>query len=162
MHPRKVDGLDERAQWHRRLDRLGSCIDWVKQFGYDPIWFGVILVVEKGHQFQVATFRAEADYQDGRRPERVSFGDAMADQTFAELAGAGVRRRQRLGFAQIVPCGSGIRLLQEPFAALDISPSQLAEQFPGLLMPAHGRLVEELLGLFEAAVLQRRPDLSQG
>jgi poly(A) polymerase len=41
--------------------------------------FGVILVVENGHQFQVATFRAEADYQDGRHPERVVFGDAMAD-----------------------------------------------------------------------------------
>ncbi|HVV72819.1 MAG TPA: CCA tRNA nucleotidyltransferase [Verrucomicrobiae bacterium] len=41
--------------------------------------FGVVIVVEAGNQFQVATFRAEADYQDGRRPEQVSFGDAMAD-----------------------------------------------------------------------------------
>ncbi len=41
--------------------------------------FGVMLVVEGGRQFQVATFRAEADYQDGRRPEQISFGDAMAD-----------------------------------------------------------------------------------
>src|SRR2546427_4877646 len=41
--------------------------------------FGVVLVVEGGHQFQVATFRAEADYQDGRHPEQVTFGDAMAD-----------------------------------------------------------------------------------
>ena len=41
--------------------------------------FGVIVVLEKDHQFQVATFRAEADYQDGRRPERVRFGDAQAD-----------------------------------------------------------------------------------
>jgi poly(A) polymerase len=41
--------------------------------------FGVIVVIEGGHQFQVATFRAEADYQDGRRPERVAFGDALAD-----------------------------------------------------------------------------------
>src|SRR2546430_15902133 len=29
--------------------------------------FGVIVVLEACHQFQVATFRAEADYQDGRR-----------------------------------------------------------------------------------------------
>jgi poly(A) polymerase len=43
--------------------------------------FGVIIVVEDDHQFQVATFRAEADYQDGRHPEHVSFGDAMADAT---------------------------------------------------------------------------------
>jgi len=41
--------------------------------------FGVMIVVEGGRQFQVATFRAEADYQDGRRPEQVSFGDAVAD-----------------------------------------------------------------------------------
>jgi len=30
------------------------------------------------HQFQVATFRAEADYQDGRRPEKVVFANAEA------------------------------------------------------------------------------------
>ena len=41
--------------------------------------FGVVVVVEGGHQFQVATFRAEADYRDGRHPEQVSFGDARAD-----------------------------------------------------------------------------------
>jgi poly(A) polymerase len=41
--------------------------------------FGVMVVIEDGHQFQVATFRDEADYRDGRHPEQVSFGDAMAD-----------------------------------------------------------------------------------
>ncbi len=41
--------------------------------------FGVVVVVESRLQFQVATFRAEADYQDGRHPEKVSFGDARAD-----------------------------------------------------------------------------------
>ena len=41
--------------------------------------FGVIIVVVGGQQFQVATFRAEADYQDGRRPEKVVFADAEAD-----------------------------------------------------------------------------------
>jgi tRNA nucleotidyltransferase/poly(A) polymerase len=41
--------------------------------------FGVMLVREGDHQFQVATFRAEADYRDGRHPETVSFGDARAD-----------------------------------------------------------------------------------
>src|SRR5436190_6502940 len=41
--------------------------------------FGVIVVQEGKHQFQVATFRAEADYRDGRHPEKVAFGDAMAD-----------------------------------------------------------------------------------
>src|SRR5262245_47582157 len=41
--------------------------------------FGVIVVVEGKEQFQVATFRAEADYADGRRPETVVFSDAKAD-----------------------------------------------------------------------------------
>ena len=41
--------------------------------------FGVMVVVEGEHQFQVATFRAEADYQDGRHPEQVTFSNAQAD-----------------------------------------------------------------------------------
>ena len=41
--------------------------------------FGVMVVVEGGQQFQVATFRAESDYLDGRRPEQITFGDARAD-----------------------------------------------------------------------------------
>jgi poly(A) polymerase len=41
--------------------------------------FGVIVVVENRIQFQVATFRAEADYQDGRRPEKIVFANAEAD-----------------------------------------------------------------------------------
>ncbi len=41
--------------------------------------FGVMLALEDGHEFQVATFRAEADYQDGRHPEHVTFSDARAD-----------------------------------------------------------------------------------
>src|ERR1035438_7013205 len=41
--------------------------------------FGVMVVVEGKQQFQVATFRAEADYQDGRRPEKVVFANAEAD-----------------------------------------------------------------------------------
>ncbi len=41
--------------------------------------FGVIIVVEGSQQFQVATFRAEADYQDGRRPEKIIFANAEAD-----------------------------------------------------------------------------------
>ena len=41
--------------------------------------FGVMIVVEAKHQFQVATFRAEADYQDGRRPTKVVFASAEAD-----------------------------------------------------------------------------------
>ncbi|MFN3408838.1 MAG: CCA tRNA nucleotidyltransferase [Limisphaerales bacterium] len=41
--------------------------------------FGVMVVIEAGRQFQVATFRAESDYRDGRHPRQVSFGDPQAD-----------------------------------------------------------------------------------
>jgi poly(A) polymerase len=41
--------------------------------------FGVVVAVVRGGQFQIATFRAESDYRDGRRPETVVFGDARAD-----------------------------------------------------------------------------------
>jgi len=41
--------------------------------------FGVVIVVVDGNPFQVATFRAESDYADGRRPSQVSFGDPRAD-----------------------------------------------------------------------------------
>jgi len=41
--------------------------------------FGVIIVLEEGVQLQVATFRAESDYTDGRRPDTVAYADARAD-----------------------------------------------------------------------------------
>jgi poly(A) polymerase len=41
--------------------------------------FGVLLVAEKGHTFEVATFRTEEGYGDGRRPDRVTYADARAD-----------------------------------------------------------------------------------
>lgn len=41
--------------------------------------FGVICVVEHRQVFQVATFRNDEDYKDGRRPGKVVFGDAQAD-----------------------------------------------------------------------------------
>ncbi|MED5381513.1 MAG: HD domain-containing protein, partial [Verrucomicrobiota bacterium] len=41
--------------------------------------FGVIMVLEAGHEYQVATFRAEAGYTDGRRPGSVRFTDSRED-----------------------------------------------------------------------------------
>ncbi len=35
--------------------------------------FGVVLVIEKGIAFDVATFRADTNYKDGRRPEKIEF-----------------------------------------------------------------------------------------
>jgi tRNA nucleotidyltransferase/poly(A) polymerase len=41
--------------------------------------FGVILVIEEGEPFEVATFRAEGPYPDGRRPAWVKPADARTD-----------------------------------------------------------------------------------
>lgn len=41
--------------------------------------FGVILVIADGIEFQVATFRADGAYIDGRRPEDVTFTTAEGD-----------------------------------------------------------------------------------
>ncbi len=43
------------------------------------ISFGVVLVIEGGQKYEVATFRTEEDYADGRRPGRVSFATAGED-----------------------------------------------------------------------------------
>ncbi|MGO8918030.1 MAG: polynucleotide adenylyltransferase PcnB, partial [Stellaceae bacterium] len=41
--------------------------------------FGVIVVLAEGDQFEVATFRADAPYTDGRRPSAVRFGTIEED-----------------------------------------------------------------------------------
>ena len=41
--------------------------------------FGVILVLEQGQEIQVATFRGDGAYRDGRHPESVTYTDAEGD-----------------------------------------------------------------------------------
>ena len=41
--------------------------------------FGVIIVRESGYQFQVATFRSDGTYLDGRHPDSVTFTNAEED-----------------------------------------------------------------------------------
>ena len=41
--------------------------------------FGVIIAVENGHHFEVATFRSDSGYSDGRRPDAVTFTSAKED-----------------------------------------------------------------------------------
>jgi tRNA nucleotidyltransferase/poly(A) polymerase len=43
------------------------------------VQFGVVLVIHRGHPFEVATFRSDAEYTDGRRPSGVVFTDARTD-----------------------------------------------------------------------------------
>jgi poly(A) polymerase len=41
--------------------------------------FGVVMVLMEGKQVEVATFRTEGGYQDGRHPDRVEFASARQD-----------------------------------------------------------------------------------
>src|SRR5215471_11201191 len=41
--------------------------------------FGVVLVIHRDHDFEVATFRSDEAYIDGRRPTGVVFTDAKTD-----------------------------------------------------------------------------------
>lgn len=41
--------------------------------------FGVVIVKRDGHQIEVATFRTDGSYKDGRRPESVTFSTAEED-----------------------------------------------------------------------------------
>lgn len=41
--------------------------------------FGIVVVVEKGHQFEVATFRKDINYVDGRKPTQIELSTAEED-----------------------------------------------------------------------------------
>ena len=43
------------------------------------IHFGVVLVMENNFEFEVATFRSDGTYSDGRHPDTVTFCDARGD-----------------------------------------------------------------------------------
>jgi poly(A) polymerase len=43
------------------------------------VQFGVVLVLHEGHPFEVATFRSEGGYADGRRPTEVAFSTVEED-----------------------------------------------------------------------------------
>jgi len=41
--------------------------------------FGVILAIKNGHHFEIATFRSDSGYSDGRRPDAIEFTHAEED-----------------------------------------------------------------------------------
>lgn len=57
-------------------DEIEDVLEYTKPVGKE---FGVILVIENGHTFEVATFRSDSGYSDGRRPDAVLFSDAKED-----------------------------------------------------------------------------------
>ncbi|MBI4975061.1 CCA tRNA nucleotidyltransferase [Candidatus Peregrinibacteria bacterium] len=41
--------------------------------------FGVVLAIQNNHTFEIATFRSDSGYSDGRRPDAIEFTDAKKD-----------------------------------------------------------------------------------
>ena len=69
--------------------------------------FGVVLVIEEGYPYEVATFRVETGYDDGRHPSQVAFATAEED----------VRRRDFTinGLLMDPETGPGHRLRRRPY-----------------------------------------------
>ncbi|HET6780857.1 MAG TPA: CCA tRNA nucleotidyltransferase [bacterium] len=59
-----------------RPERVTSLLDRAVLVGAE---FGVVAVSSHGHQYEVATFRTEGPYLDGRRPSSVKFATAEDD-----------------------------------------------------------------------------------
>jgi poly(A) polymerase len=72
--------------------------------------FGVMLVVLDGEQFEVATFRAEAGYVDGRRPSAVRFGTLEEDVKRRDFTIGGMYLDPATG--QIIDLVGGMRDLR--------------------------------------------------
>lgn len=59
-----------------RPDEIEKILDRTIPVGKE---FGVILAILEGHHFEVATFRSDSGYSDGRRPDAVTFTSAKED-----------------------------------------------------------------------------------
>jgi poly(A) polymerase len=72
--------------------------------------FGVMLVLLGGEQFEVATFRAEAGYADGRRPSTIRFGSLEEDVKRRDFTIGGMYLDPATG--QIIDLVGGMRDLR--------------------------------------------------
>ena len=88
--------------------------------------FGVVVVMVNGHQIEVATFRADGAYSDGRRPDEVHYSDNVKDDVMrrdftinglvADFAGEDGTGANRPGFEGI---GSTPLFLKDFVGGLD-------------------------------------------
>jgi poly(A) polymerase len=73
---RGVAPLDYDIVTSARPDDVTAIFPYTVPVG---IAFGIVLVIEEGRHYEVATFRTEGGYEDGRRPSRVQFATAEED-----------------------------------------------------------------------------------
>ncbi|HCW32823.1 MAG: polynucleotide adenylyltransferase/metal dependent phosphohydrolase [Candidatus Peregrinibacteria bacterium GW2011_GWE2_39_6] len=72
----KKDPLDYDIATSAKPDEIEKLLDKTIPIGKK---FGVILATENNHHFQIATFRSDSGYSDGRRPNAVTFTNAEED-----------------------------------------------------------------------------------
>lgn len=71
-----IEPLDYDVATSAHPDQVVQLFPQARKVG---VQFGVVLVRNQGRWVEVATFRTDFDYLDGRRPSRVTFGDAQQD-----------------------------------------------------------------------------------
>lgn len=71
-----VEPSDYDVASDARPEQVGALFGGAHRVGES---FGVMLVSVMGHQIEVATFRSDGFYSDGRRPDTVTFSDASHD-----------------------------------------------------------------------------------
>ena len=67
---------DHDVVTNARPEEIKQVFRWTLEIGAK---FGVVVVRAGGQQIEVATFRTEEGYTDGRHPDRVEYADARAD-----------------------------------------------------------------------------------
>src|SRR5262249_42199376 len=72
----RVEPADYDIATSARPEQIISIFPRTEPIG---VQFGVVLVIVRGHGFEVATFRSDEAYIDGRRPSGVVFTDAKQD-----------------------------------------------------------------------------------
>ncbi len=141
--------------------------------------FGVILVIEEGEVYDVATFRKDGDYKDGRRPESIEWSTAEEDakrrdftlnalfyDPFAQKAYDFVGGVADLEAQRIVVVGDpharfsedylrvlrALRFRSElGFQIADNVVTAIAEVREGLMQVAHERIKDEIFKLLQGA-----------
>lgn len=149
--------------------------------------FGVILVLVEDFHFEVATFRREGGYYDGRHPTSVSFADAREDALRRDFTVNAlfldsendrildfVQGRQDLEARIIRTVGSPdarfredrLRLLRAirfacclDFILETSTRAEIARQAPGILQVSQERIREELLKILTGPAPHRGLDL---
>lgn len=71
LHPKDFDIVTDATP-----DQLEGLFEHTIPVGKQ---FGVILVIQNGHHFEIATFRSDSGSSDGRRPDAITFTDPQKD-----------------------------------------------------------------------------------